>query len=523
MNKKTLPFLFFLCIAIGYSLALFFNNSPVNDTNLASKNKINKLLEYINRDYFEAVKTDSIVDLTVNEILAKLDPHSVYINQAEADVSNDQMRGNFVGIGVNFYQHNDTVAIIKNIENGPAEKAGLLASDRILYAGKKKLFGKGITTDTLFKYLKGEENSKVNLTIYRKSQAKKMVKTIIRNTIPIQSVENSFLIKPHIGYIKILRFAENTYNEFKHELDKLNEKKISTLVLDLRDNPGGYMEIATQIIDEFLEEKKVIVKTKNKNGKIEITYSTSSGSFLTGKIFVLVNENSASASEIVAGALQDNDRGTIIGRKTFGKGLVQKEMSLGDGSLVRLTIAKYYTPSGRSIQKPYIKGKNDDYYNFHAFNNKELFYKDSIKVNDSLKFKTLKGRTVYGGGGIIPDVFVPLNKKFETDHVFMMLNNQGVSYFIFEYLDKNRLYYNKLTISQIFQEVYNNNKLFEAFIKYYNLNTSQAIKSIYDNSNHFKHLLYAEMVRQLKNEKEYYKIMIENDEMIKVITNKNIQ
>ena len=301
------------------------------------------------------------------------------------------------------------------------------------------------------------------------------------------------------------------------------KKKISTLVLDLRDNTGGYMEIATQIIDEFLEEKKVIVKTKNKNGKIEITYSTSSGSFLTGKIFVLVNENSASASEIVAGALQDNDRGTIIGRKTFGKGLVQKEMSLGDGSLVRLTIAKYYTPSGRSIQKPYIKGKNDDYYNFHAFNNKELFYKDSIKVNDSLKFKTLKGRTVYGGGGIIPDVFVPLNKKFETDHVFMMLNNQGVSYFIFEYLDKNRLYYNKLTISQIFQEVYNNNKLFEAFIKYYNLNTSQAIKSIYDNSNHFKHLLYAEMVRQLKNEKEYYKIMIENDEMIKVITNKNIQ
>lgn len=493
----------------------------IYDTNVSSKNKINKLLEYINRDYFEAVKTDSIVDLTVNEILAKLDPHSVYINQIEADLSKDQMRGNFVGIGVNFYQYKDTVAVIKNIDNGPAEKAGVKAGDRILFANKKQLFGKNITTDTLFKYLKGEENSKVNLTVFRKSNNKKMILPVVRHSVPIKSVEPAITISENMGYIKILRFAESTYDEFIKELNILNEKKISKLVIDLRDNTGGYMEIASKIIDEFLDEKLVIVKTKNKNGQVDVTYSTKKGSFLKGKLYVLVNENSASASEILAGAIQDNDRGTIIGRKTFGKGLVQKEMSLGDGSLVRLTTAKYYTPSGRSIQKPYENGKSEAYYDFHAFNNKELFYKDSIKINDSLKYKTLKGRIVYGGGGIIPDVFVPLNKKFETDHVFMMLNNQGVSYFVFEYLDKDRTFFEMLSTAQIKQEVFENKKMFENFVNYYTKDIAQASKSLNENANHFKHLLYAETVRQLKDDKQYYEILLQNDDMIKAVNNQN--
>lgn len=517
MNKKLIPLVVFASIAFGYVLALWFIHPEVSTQNQTSKNKINKLLEYINRDYFEEVKTDSIVDLTVNEILAKLDPHSVYINKADALQSQEQMRGDFVGIGINFYQHKDTVVVIKNIENGPAEKAGILPGDRILFAEKKQLFGSNIKTDTLFKYLKGEENSTVNLTIYRKSLNKTLIKNVKRQTIPLKSIETSFIIKPQVGYIKVNRFAESTYTEFKKALDELVSQNVSTLIIDLRDNSGGYIEVASKMIDEFLDEKQIIVKTKNKNGQVDITYATKKGGFLTGKLFVLVNENSASASEIFAGAIQDNDRGTIVGRRTFGKGLVQKEMSLGDGSLVRLTVAKYYTPSGRSIQKPFENGKNDDYYNMHSFNRKELFYKDSIKTVDSLKYKTTKGRIVYGGGGIIPDIFVPLNKKFETDHVLMMLNNQNISYFIFDYLDKNRTYYHKLKLNDIKKEVYQNDKIFQAFVKYFSENNAAVSKNLSTHQAHFQTQLYAELTRQLFDEQSYYQILLENDDMLKEI------
>jgi carboxyl-terminal processing protease len=514
MNKKLLPFVIFGSIALGYALAVLILSGQKINQNNQSKNKINKLIEYINRDYFEDVKTDSIVDLTVNEILAKLDPHSVYINSSEAVVSQDQMRGDFVGIGINFYQHKDTVAVIKNVKGGPAELAGIQSGDRILFAEKKKLFGAKIAQDTLFKYLKGEVDSKVNLTIYRKSENKKFVAKLTRNVVPIKSVETAILISEKTGYIKVSRFAESTYAEFKTALDKLLKQKIDQLVIDLRDNTGGYLEIANQMVDEFLDEKKIIVKIKNKNGQVDTAYATNKGAFLKGRLFVLVNENSASASEVFAGAIQDNDRGTIIGRKTFGKGLVQKEMPLGDGSLVRLTIAKYYTPSGRSIQKPYENGKSEDYYNFHAFSNKELFYKDSIKVYDSLKYKTLKGRTVYGGGGIMPDIFVPLNRKFETDHVLMMLNSPIFSYFIFEYLDKNRKQFNKYKLNQIKEEVYKNDKLFNDFVQYTANNQANILKTIKDNEAYFQHQLYAEMVRQLLNDDLYYKILLEKDDMM---------
>lgn len=515
MNKKLLPFVVFSSIALGYFMAIFINSGQKYNQNQNSKNKINKLIEYINRDYFEAVKTDSIVDLTVNEILAKLDPHSVYINSKDAVINQDQMRGDFVGIGINFYQHNDTVAVIKNVANGPAEKAGIQSGDRILFAGKKKLFGIKIPQDTLFKYLKGEANSKVNLTIFRKSENKKFVAQLTRNIVPIKSIEAAFLINKKTGYIKVSRFAESTFQEFKKALDKLLKQNIDSLVIDLRDNTGGYLEIANQMVDEFLDEKQIIVKTKNKNGQVDITYSSKKGSFLKGKLYVLVNENSASASEVFAGAIQDNDRGTIIGRKTFGKGLVQKEMPLGDGSLVRLTIAKYYTPSGRSIQKPYTNGKSEDYYDFHKFNQKELFYKDSIKINDSLKYKTLNGRTVYGGGGIMPDIFVPLDKKYENDFVFMMLNQSIFSYFIFEYLDKDRKKINQFNLNQIKEEVYNRDDIFKEFIKYTANNQAKIIKTINDNKSYYQNQLYAEMVRQLLNDELYFKILLENDEMIK--------
>jgi carboxyl-terminal processing protease len=347
-----IPIFIFSLLAVGVFLGQFLNfpmDLPVTAEN-RSRIKLNKLLDFINKDYVDNVNTDSIVNETVDNILEKLDPHSVYIPAAEQTLESQNMRGDFVGIGVNFYTINDTIAIVKTIENGPAAKAGLLPGDRILYANNIKLFGNKKPSDSLFSHLKGEENSEVNLTIFRKNSNKILKYKILRKTIPIKSVDVALLLKPKMGYIKINRFAETTYDEFKTNLTQLQKAGIQELVIDLRDNSGGYLEIAEKIADEFLSNGQLIVFTKNKKGKINKKFASSKGSFEKGKLIVLINEYSASASEILAGAIQDNDRGTIVGRRSFGKGLVQREMDFDDGSAVRLTIARYYTPTGRSIQ-----------------------------------------------------------------------------------------------------------------------------------------------------------------------------
>ncbi|HLA54530.1 MAG TPA: S41 family peptidase, partial [Flavobacterium sp.] len=363
-NNKYLPILIFSTLGIGMLLGMFLNfpSTVVTEPKNAYKNKLNRLIDFIENEYVDDVDTDSIVDLTVNNILAKLDPHSVYIPPSEQSEVAELMKGDFVGIGVNFYMYNDTVAIIKPIENGPSEKAGIKAGDRILYAGSYKLFGKKLPTDSLYSKLKGAEGSEIELTIFRKSANKRFKIKVKRGVIPIKSVDAGVMINPTMAYIKINRFAESTYDEFKDALTNLEKKGAKSLIIDLRDNGGGYMEKADEIADELLPDKELIVFTKNKKGRIDKTYATSEGSFETGKVYVLINENSASASEILAGAIQDNDRGIIVGRRSFGKGLVQREMDFEDGSAVRLTVARYYTPSGRSIQKAYSKG-NDAYFN----------------------------------------------------------------------------------------------------------------------------------------------------------------
>ena len=415
INKIYLPIIICATLSLGIVLGKYFNNS--NDDFLAakssSKNKLNKLIDFIDNEYVDDVNTDSIVNITVDNILGQLDPHSVYVPPSEQAQVAENMKGNFVGIGVNFYMYNDSVAIIKPVENGPSAKAGIKAGDRILYADKTKLFGRKLSSDSLYSTLKGEQGSEVELTIYRKSEQKRLKIKIKRDVIPLKSVDVSLMLNAKTGYIKINRFAETTYEEFKAGLIKLKKRGAQTLVIDLRDNGGGYMEEAIEIADELLKDKELIVFTKNKKGKVDKTYATKKGDFETGNVFVLINENSASASEILAGAIQDNDRGTIVGRRSFGKGLVQREMNFDDGSAVRLTVARYYTPTGRSIQKPYTKG-NESYFkeSESRFANGELYEKDSIKVVDSLKFKTPKGKLVYGGGGIVPDIFVPMKTRF---------------------------------------------------------------------------------------------------------------
>ena len=515
INSKYLPILIFSVLATGIFIGKILNFPTESNLSIKknSKNKLNRLIDFINNEYVDNINTDSIVDLTVDNILAKLDPHSVYITPKDQIAESESMKGDFVGIGVNFYMYKDTVAIIKPIPNGPAERAGLLAGDRILFANKFQLFRKKITNDTLFAKLKGQENSEVNLTIYRKSINKKLVFKVVRKNIPLKSVDVALMVNSSTGYIKINRFAETTYTEFKKGLNNLQKQGAKSLIIDLRENGGGFLEIATQIADEFLKNKQLIVFTKNKNGRIDKTFATENGSFETGKLFVLIDENSASASEILAGAIQDNDRGIIIGRRSFGKGLVQREMDFDDGSAVRLTIARYYTPSGRSIQKPYNKGREDYYKDFEKrFANGELYKKDSIKVNDSLKFKTSKGKIVYGGGGIVPDVFVPLQINQNNQEAEYILESGVIGHFVFEKLDQNRLLFYKVNFNELISTLDKKDSYFKEFEKY--LSRKNVELNLSKNKKELKNYINAEFARQLFSEDEYFEIILKNDAMI---------
>lgn len=523
MKKSNIyfPILLFFTLALGVLLGGFLN-FPIEKPLLFknnSKNKLYKIIDFIDNEYVDNVNTDSIVDLTVNDILAKLDPHSVYIPPSEQTGVAESMKGDFVGIGVNFYMYNDTVAVIKPLENGPSEKAGIKAGDRILYANNYKLFGRKLPTDSLFAKLKGEEGSEIELTIFRKSENKKRKIKLKRDIVPIKSVDVAVMVNATTGYIKINRFAETTYVEFKSGLQKLQKQGAKSLILDVRENGGGYMEMAAEIADEFLKDKQLIVFLKNRKGRIDKTFATKKGSFETGKVTVLIDENSASASEILAGAIQDNDRGIIVGRRSFGKGLVQREMNFEDGSAVRLTIARYYTPTGRSIQKTYKKG-NEDYFNeFNTrFENGELYEKDSIKIADTLKFKTPKGKIVYGGGGIVPDIFVPIEGNHGEESIVYVMQQSGiVGHFAFEQLDKNRNAFKGLTFAQFLDKMDKTDLYFNNFQKY--LSDNGAVLKLSKNKPLVKRYLTAEFARQLFDEQKYYEIILKEDVMIKAVLN----
>ncbi|MBP4140844.1 S41 family peptidase [Flavobacterium sp. P4023] len=517
-NTKFLPLLFFATLALGVVLGgmLNFPNTAEYLVKNNSKSKLNKLIDFIDNDYVDAVNTDSIVDLTVNNILAKLDPHSIYMPPSEQLQVAESMKGNFVGIGVNFYMYKDSVAVIKPVADDPSAKAGIESGDRILYADKTKLFGRKLPSDSLFSKLKGTVGSDIELTIYRKSEGKKLKVKIKRDVIPIKSVDAALLLNATTGYIKINRFAETTYSEFMTGLINLKQQGAKSLIIDVRDNGGGYMEEAIAIADELLPNKQLIVFTKNKKGNVDKTFATEKGSFENGNVFILINENSASASEILAGAVQDNDRGTIVGRRSFGKGLVQREMDFSDGSAVRLTIARYYTPTGRSIQKPYTKG-NEAYFkeSESRYTNGELFDKDSIKVLKEIKFKTKKGKIVYGGGGIVPDVFVPLEVEHGNEGTAYLLQSGILGNFVFEQLDKDRSSFKGLTFEQFQVKMKQTNLYYDAFQKFIfgngldlNFGKSKSLVQRY---------LVGEFARQLYGEKYYYEIVLKEDAMIKAI------
>ncbi len=478
-QKKYWPLVLGVAIAAGIFIGgkLDFTDSSdrLFSTN-SKKDKLNRLIDFIEYDYVDDVNTDSIVDVTVNGILDNLDPHSVYIPKADMARVTEEMKGDFVGIGVSFYTYKDTIAVIRAIENGPSAKAGIKGGDRIIMANSDSLFGTHLKDGEIIKKLKGAINSKVKLKVYRRGEPKLLNFTVKRGKIPIKSVDAAYMLTEKLGYIKVNRFAESTYKEFKSGIEKLEILGATEIALDLRDNPGGFLGVAEQIVDEFLEDDKLILFTKNKRGDIEKSYATSKGDFEDGKVYVLIDENSASASEIVAGALQDNDKGTIVGRRSYGKGLVQREMDLGDGSAVRLTVSRYYTPTGRSIQRPYTNG-NRDYYDeyFDRLDSGELLDPEKIKVDDSLKFTTPEGKVVYGGGGIIPDVFVPIDNSMQNETLSFLLRRGFFGNFVFEELEKDRHLYDNDSRQDFIDSFEVGSDLVFAFQDYLNLRTESKV------------------------------------------------
>jgi len=517
-KNKYIPLILGIALAIGIFIGGKLNFTDTSDrlfTTNSKKDKLNRLIDYIDYEYVDDINTDSIVDVTVNGILDNLDPHSTYIPKEDLQRITENMKGDFIGIGINFRVLKDTITVIKPTENGPSERAGILPGDRIIMADGDSIYGKHITSDVITNKLKGNKNTSVKLTVYRKSEDSLLDFTITRKRIPIKSVIASYMVNDKLGVIKLNRFAESTYKEFMTALEELKAQGASKLILDLRNNPGGFLGIAEQIADEFLEDDKLILFTRDKKGREEKTFATSRGLFEGGEIYVLMNENSASASEVIAGALQDNDKGVIIGRRSYGKGLVQREMALGDGSAVRLTVSRYYTPTGRSIQKPYTNGNNRSYFNdyFKRLRTGELSNSENIIVDDSLKFTTPKGKIVYGGGGIIPDIFVPVDTRFENETMTYLKRRGHFGIFIFEMLDSDRSQFKDYSKYDFINNFEINDDMAQSFYDYINKKEGTNI-SFTPYEKEIKQLLKATLGRQLFDDNSYEEIMSKTDTMI---------
>lgn len=516
MNKNNFPIYLSLATVLGILIGTFFSGGSSGlSLNSNSKNeaKIKRLMDYIERDYVDDVNTDNLLDEAITQMLGKLDPHSVYIPKENLQAVQENMQGKFVGIGVQFRMINDSITVIQPMKGGPSIKAGIKAGDRIIAADKDTLSGKNLTSNDIPKFLKGQPNTNVKLQVYRKTNDSLFSVDIKRGNVNIKSVDLSYMINDHIGYIKLDRFARNTYREFKAALTDLKDQGMEDLILDLRGNGGGFVDIATRIVDEFLEKDKLIVFTKNNKGKIDESFASSRGDFEQGGLYVLIDENSASASEIVAGALQDNDKGTIIGRRSFGKGLVQIEMDLGDGSAVRLTTARYYTPTGRSIQKPYSKDGNDSYYNDYQkrIKNGELLNQDSIPIVDSLQYTTPKGKVVYGGGGIIPDVFVAVDTTAFLNNFYF----RTVSNFAFDYVDKNRKEITeKWTLDDFVENFDKDDSVFQSYLsRIKEINRSNSYRTIETLRRYVK----ASIANELFGDVGFYRIIHTNDKMLQKV------
>ena len=430
MSNKRNPALLLLplLLAVGVGSGIFIGRYITTRSLTPKEEKFRTVLRLIQSDYVDELDMDSLIEASFPDLMASLDPHSAYIPAEELQVVNDDLSGSFSGVGVSFQILNDTVQVMDVVPGGPAEKVGIQAGDRIIKADTTILTGKDITSDNVFKKLRGEKGSTVVLTIKRYGQKKEIVYDVVRGDIPVNSVDVSYMVAPEIGYVKVTKFSRNTYMEFFNALNDLREQGAESFIIDLRGNSGGFMDQAIFMANEFLPPGRLIVYTKGRKMENEyMAMSDGRGNFQDYPIVLLTNEGSASASEILAGAIQDNDRGLVIGRRTFGKGLVQNQTLLPDTSAIRLTVARYYTPSGRSIQKEYKRGAMQKYDLdiIDRYTHGEFYSADSIKLDKDKIFHTTNGREVYGGGGIMPDVFIPEDTTGYTSY-YMSIANQGL-------------------------------------------------------------------------------------------------
>jgi carboxyl-terminal processing protease len=509
MNRSARFFLlivFFLFVSRGMQAQVLYEQAI----------KFGKVLEWIDRYYVDSVNQNLLVEHAIMELLQELDPHSSYLTKEEVEQLNEPLQGNFEGIGVSFNILNDTVYVISPISGGPSDKVGVMPGDRILKVDGSLVAGVGITTEQVFSMLRGKKGSKVNVTILRKDSGDLIDFEIIRDKIPIFSIDASYKVNDNIGYIKINRFSMTTMDEFEQAIQKLRDENVRDLVLDLTGNGGGYLEVAIKLADQFLDDKKLVLFTEGVNSPKREYFATKNGSFEKGNLIILIDEGSASASEIVSGAIQDWDRGIIVGRRSYGKGLVQKPLLLPDQSMIRLTVAKYYTPTGRLIQKPYNMSRDDyDKELLNRYVNGELAHRDSIHLPDSLRFYTLKNtRLVYGGGGIMPDYFVSIDTTYYSDYYRQLVRKGILSQFVLEFVDINRPELRKTypDFAHFRNEFIVNEKLLARLVKYaegkgVKLNDTDMALS----RDQIEVLLKAYIARDLWSNNEYYEITNERD------------
>jgi carboxyl-terminal processing protease len=435
--------------------------------NFTKSNKLTTILQLIEDGYVDSVDVDEIIEQTIPEILQNLDPHTAYIPAKYMQEVEDEMRGNFSGIGVQFSIQEDTVRVIEVISGGPSGKVGILPGDRIVRVNDSLIAGNGVENNTVLKLLRGEKNTKVIVSVVRRGHNDELEFEIIRDDIPLLSVDVSYMIDEETGFIKVSRFSDQTYYEFMQGMQKLSEKGAGKVIIDLRQNPGGSLGSVLQIVDEFLEKGESILYTEGLNSRRKTYTASGKNSWKDIEIFIMIDEFSASASEIFAGAIQDNDRGLVIGRRSFGKGLVQEQIPLMDGSALRLTVARFYTPSGRCIQKSYNNG-NQEYYNdlFSRFDNMEQLVADSIHFDDSLKYYTKSGRVVFGGGGIMPDIFVPVDTVGNSEY-FSQIVRKGLIYaFAYNWADSHREALSGLKSGSEIEVLLDDQNIFDHFVEY---------------------------------------------------------
>ena len=516
-NTRFIPIIIAVSIIAGIIIGIYYTNrfsegkSNVINT---SSNKLNALLRIIDDQYVDTVDMADLIEEAMPQILGELDPHSSYIPAKDIEEMTADLRGSFSGIGIQFTIQQDTIHINSVIAGGPSEKVGLMAGDRIVEVDDSVFVGKMVTNNEAMKKLKGPKGSEVKLGIFRHGEKEILHFTIVRGDIPVKSIDAAYMLDEKFGYIKINKFGETTYPEMLISLAKLHQENCQGIVIDLRGNTGGYMVAAVQMVNEFLPKGQLIVYTEGRKASRENYFSNGTGSSPNIPVIILIDEGSASASEIFAGAIQDNDRGTIIGRRSFGKGLVQQPIDFSDGSAIRLTIARYYTPSGRCIQKPYNKGKDENYELdiLTRYEHGEFFSQDSIKQDESHIYYTSLGRPVYGGGGVMPDIFVPQDTTGITSYFSMAINRGLTLQFAFQYTDQNRQTLQKFETSEEMLKYLKKQNILEKFARFAE---SKGLKRrnilMYKSQKLFERNLYGNIIYNMLDMEDYLKYLNQQD------------